>query len=98
MVFAGQFGVAGDQIAIIRDMVGEQGSRTFDIIPPVTVQLPSLMVSEQIKEGSLIQLLDDWSAPPEIIHLVSPSRRGSLPAVRALIDFLAERYASFEED
>lgn len=61
------------------------------------VQLPTLMVTEQIKDGSLIKLLDDWIAPPEIIHVVFPSRRGLLPAVRALIDFLAERYSSFDE-
>lgn len=61
------------------------------------VQLPTLMVTEQVRDGSLIKLLDDWTAPPEIIHVVFPSRRGLLPTVRALIDFLAERYASFEE-
>ncbi|MBY4679055.1 LysR family transcriptional regulator [Marinobacterium arenosum] len=62
------------------------------------VQLPTLMVTEQLKEGSLVRLLDDWTAPPEIIHVVFPSRRGLLPAVRALIEFLAERYASFDEE
>ena len=61
------------------------------------VQLPHLMVSEEIRKGTLLHLLDDWRAPPEIIHIVYPSRRGLLPAVRALIDFLAERYASFDE-
>jgi len=36
--------------------------------------------------------------PREVIHVVFPSRRGLLPAVRALIDFLAERYATFCEE
>lgn len=62
------------------------------------VQLPTLMVTDQIKDGSLIKLLKDWTAPPEIIHVVFPSRRGLLPSVRALIDFLADRYASFDEE
>ncbi len=62
------------------------------------VQLPTLMVTEQIRDGSLIRLLDGWHAPPDIIHAVFPSRRGLLPSVRALIDFLAERYASFDEE
>ncbi|MBU2979136.1 LysR family transcriptional regulator [Alteromonas sp. C1M14] len=61
------------------------------------VQLPTLMVSEQITDGSLIRLLDGWQAPKEIIHAVFPSRRGLLPAVRALIDFLADGYGSFNE-
>lgn len=56
------------------------------------VQLPTLMVTQQIKDGSLLKLLDGWSAPQEIIHVVFPSRRGLLPSVRALIDFLAECY------
>lgn len=61
------------------------------------VQLPTLMVIDQIREGSLIKLLEGWTAPPEIIHVVFPSRRGLLPSVRALIDFLVERYSSFDE-
>jgi len=61
------------------------------------VQLPRLVVTNQLSDGSLMELLPDWSAPPEIIHVVFPSRRGLLPAVRALIDFLAERYRSFDE-
>ncbi len=61
------------------------------------VQLPTLMVTKQLSDGSLIHLLDTWRAPPEIIHVVYPTRRGLLPAVRALIDFLADRYKSFDE-
>ncbi|GAC33116.1 LysR family transcriptional regulator [Paraglaciecola polaris] len=60
------------------------------------VQLPTLMVTEQIENGSLMKLLDDWHASPDIIHLVFPSRRGLLPGVRALIDFLVEGYAGFD--
>ena len=56
------------------------------------VQLPSLMVDEQLATGELIQLLPHWDSPPGIVHIVYPSRRGQLPAVRALIEFLAERF------
>lgn len=62
------------------------------------VQLPILMVGEQLKSGALVALLPDWPPRREVIHVVFPSRRGLLPSVRALIDFLADRYASFEED
>jgi len=61
------------------------------------VQLPSLMVNEQLKQGSLIHLLPQWQPKKDIIHLVYPSRRGQLPAVRALIDFIAQYYQSFTE-
>lgn len=62
------------------------------------VQLPALMVPQQLEDGRLVQLLPDWQLPRDIIHVVFPSRRGILPSVRALIDFLADRYASFDEE
>lgn len=61
------------------------------------VQLPKLMVPEQLANGQLKKVLPDWSPRRETIHVVFPSRRGMLPAVRALIDFLSEKYASFQE-
>jgi DNA-binding transcriptional LysR family regulator len=62
------------------------------------VQLPLLMLTEELETGSLIQVLSEWVPRREIIHVVFPSRRGLLPSVRALIDFLAEKYAMFQED
>lgn len=62
------------------------------------VQLPSLMVPNELREGSLVHVLPEWRPRREIIHLVYPSRRGLLPSVRALIDYLTDFYKSFEED
>ncbi|MBU1553520.1 MAG: LysR family transcriptional regulator [Gammaproteobacteria bacterium] len=62
------------------------------------VQLPSLMVTEQIKDGSLVHILPQWQPKRDIIHLVYPSRRGMLPAVRALVDYLVQYYNSFDEE
>ncbi|RJT26273.1 LysR family transcriptional regulator [Buttiauxella izardii] len=62
------------------------------------VQLPMLMLNKQIADGSLMRLLPQWRTRREVIHVVFPSRRGQLPAVRALIDFLVESYAGFEEE
>lgn len=62
------------------------------------VQLPILMVREQLENGSLVRLLDDWEPRREVIHAVFPSRRGLLPAVRALVDFLSEEYAQMNEE
>lgn len=62
------------------------------------VQLPILMLPDQLDSGSLVKVLPKWPPRREVIHIVFPSRRGLLPSVRALIDFLAERYASFQED
>ena len=62
------------------------------------VQLPTMMMRDQLAEGSLLRLLPDWAPRREIIHAVFPSRRGLLPSVRALIDYLARRFAALDED
>jgi DNA-binding transcriptional LysR family regulator len=40
--------------------------------------------------GTLVRLLPSLQAQAGIIHAVFPSRRGMVPAVRALLDFLSE--------
>ena len=62
------------------------------------VQLPTMVVREQLTDGALVRLLPDWSPRREIIHAVFPSRRGLLPSVRALIDYLAQRFQVLDED
>lgn len=62
------------------------------------VQLPILMVKEQLASGELVRVLDDWEPRREVIHAVYPSRRGLLPSVRALVDFLTQEYARMVED
>lgn len=60
------------------------------------VQLPSFVVSDELKAGRLVHLLPDWIPNLGIVHAVFSSRRGLLPSVRSLIDYLAERFASDE--
>jgi DNA-binding transcriptional LysR family regulator len=62
------------------------------------VQLPEVMARDQLAAGSLLRLMPDWAPRREIIHAVFPSRRGLLPSVRALIDFLAQRFAMLHEN
>ena len=62
------------------------------------VQLPTMMLTEQIARGELIQVLQGWQPRREIIHAVFASRRGLLPSVRALLDLLAERFSNLKED
>jgi len=62
------------------------------------VQLPRMMVTDQFARGELVQVLPDWSPRREIIHVVFASRRGQIPAVRALVDFLVEQFDRLVED
>jgi len=54
-------------------------------------QLPDSVVRDDLASGALERVLPQWNTPQGILHLVFPTRRGLLPAVRAFIDFLAER-------
>jgi len=54
-------------------------------------QLPESVVREDLQSGALARVLPDWNTPEGIVHVVFPSRRGLLLAVRAFIDFLRER-------
>lgn len=58
------------------------------------VQLPTMMVWRDIDAGRLVHVLPEWRPRAGIIHAVFPSRRGLLPSVRALLDFLARECAA----
>lgn len=60
------------------------------------VHLPTMFVSEYLASGELIHVVPQWAPRPEIIHMVFPSRRGLLPSVRALMDYLAERFRQID--
>ncbi|MEP6898099.1 MAG: LysR substrate-binding domain-containing protein [Rhodanobacter sp.] len=53
--------------------------------------LPEFVCASAIARGELEVVLPGWSLPEGMMHFVYPSRRGMLPGVRALVDFLAER-------
>ena len=57
------------------------------------VQLPTMMVSGDLAAGALVDALPGWTPRSAVIHAVFPSRRGLLPSVRALIDWLAAEFA-----
>jgi len=57
------------------------------------VRLPTLVVWNDLQSGTLVTVLPEWRPASEIVHAVFPSRRGLLPSVRALLDFLAAECA-----
>ena len=52
--------------------------------------LPDYMCRADVAAGRLVQVLPEWRLPPGISHVVFPARRALVPAVRRLIDYLAE--------
>lgn len=57
------------------------------------MRLPTLTIWEDLRAGGLVTILPDWQPPSEIVHAVFPSRRGLLPSIRALLDFLSDECA-----
>jgi DNA-binding transcriptional LysR family regulator len=53
--------------------------------------LPESVAKADLEAGRMEQVLPEWTLPLGVFHVVFPTRRGLLPAVRAFIDFLAER-------
>lgn len=61
------------------------------------VQLPAMVMGEELRSGRLVRVLPQWRSKGAVIHAVFPSRRGLLPSVRAVIDFLAERFEALPD-
>ena len=58
--------------------------------------LPDAAVRTPLADGSLIEVLPELQVAPGIVHVVFPSRRGLIPAVRSLIDALVAGFEAFD--
>lgn len=58
------------------------------------VALPRGMLAKHLDAGRLAQVLPEWTAGTVVTTVLTPHRRGQLPAVRAVIDFLAAEAGS----
>ena len=57
-------------------------------------RLPTVLTGEALAAGTLVPLLTDWTPEVAGVFAVYNSRRNMLPALRALLDFLVERFAA----
>ena len=53
--------------------------------------LPAEVVEDEIRTERLIRILPDWHCE-KVVHLIFTTNRGIVPAVRVLIDYLAEHF------
>ena len=72
--------------------------RTAALAGVGVVLLPKMVVLDELRSGELMQVLSQWMPRRDVVHAVFASRRGLLPSVRALVDYLAERFQAIEED
>lgn len=72
------------------------GCGDFNILERAVIEgigialLPEYICKRCFERGLLVPVLPGWASRDAIIHMVFTSRLGILPAVRALIDYLAE--------
>ena len=55
---------------------------------------PRYLANPHLQDGSLQQVLPAWKVPDMAIYALYPSRKHLSPAVRALLDFLVQRFAT----
>jgi DNA-binding transcriptional LysR family regulator len=61
------------------------------------LQLPLLMICDQIRAGDLVHVLPGWAPKLDVVHAVYPSKRGLLPSVRALLDYLVLQFKTIPD-
>jgi DNA-binding transcriptional LysR family regulator len=60
--------------------------------------IPETVCADAVRAKELKVVFRDWKLPWGIAHAVYPSRRGVLPAVRALIEFFAQKMPPIIEE
>ncbi|WP_342625652.1 LysR family transcriptional regulator [Pseudomonas alkylphenolica] len=56
------------------------------------VHVPLVVVRDELDNGQLVRVTPDWAPECGVLHAVFASRRGLLPGVRSLLDFLAKEF------
>ncbi|MNC74871.1 LysR substrate binding domain protein [compost metagenome] len=56
------------------------------------VHVPLVVVRDELDSGQLVRVTPDWAPECGVLHAVFASRRGLLPGVRSLLDFLAKEF------
>jgi DNA-binding transcriptional LysR family regulator len=59
--------------------------------------VPEIQVSDDVRQGRLVQLLKAWTAPRTPAFIVYPSRRNLAPRTRVVIDFAVEQVRRLRE-
>ncbi len=65
------------------------------------VRLPDYMVRDDIHQGRLVEILDEYQSPPRAFYALYPHRRLVPAKVRSFVDFLVNRFETghgFEDD
>lgn len=56
--------------------------------------VPGFLVRENLKDGTLVRIMDEWVGPSVPFNAVYPSYKGIAPNTRAFLDFIREKLAT----
>ena len=73
--------LAADHFTVLREAALHHIGLTY---------LPDLYCRDEIKAGTFVAVLPEWSKPSATVQAVYLSHRGMLPSLRAFIDYLAK--------
>ncbi|MEZ9232248.1 LysR family transcriptional regulator [Vibrio amylolyticus] len=54
-------------------------------------ELPDYMAKESVEEGTLVNVLPQWSFEPVDLYAIYPSHRGATPKLRSFLDYLYQQ-------
>lgn len=90
------FGHAGETFSLINEgalhLDNAEAIRVAALAGLGIAKLPSYIVAEDLRKGSLQPVLSEFSEPPEPIRVVYPSKRHMSPKVRCFIDELISHW------
>jgi len=94
-----EFAKAGEALVVVRMKGAFRVNNAAAMVPVAAAGIgvtliPEYFVWQELQDGSLVELLPDWTAPSAPIYLVTPPGRARPARVRVLLDFLRERFAT----
>jgi DNA-binding transcriptional LysR family regulator len=78
------------QVHVESNVLSNNSSLTIDlaVAGQGIIRVPKFALSDELKEGTLVEILEGWPKPPIGIFMVYPSRKHMSAKVRSFIDFV----------
>lgn len=85
----GSVGFQHDPVLIVNDICGV----LHGVLQGVGIApLPMMIAHEYILKGALLRVLPEWKPTSGIVHAAYASRKGLLPSVRMLLDYISTEF------
>jgi len=94
-----EFGKTGEEPVTVRVNPAFRVNNAAAMVPATVAGLgvtliPEYFIWRELQDGSLVELLTDWVAPPAPINLVTPPGQARPARVRVLLDFLRQHFTN----